>query len=274
MTASNTDRANPSSRAPALYRPTVSPEHGAYVVLFVSFVTGAAAAQHWSWQTTLGLMCACAAFQAEHPLVLQIKQRRSWKPRFLLWGGIYGAIALSLAVYLCLQTSVVAWVVLGAIAAFAIDAIAVFYRQQKSTINELIAFAGICLAAPLAYSVTTGSLTPDVLSLWMLNTLFFGSGIFAVKLRKQKTVSLVPGLAYHAVASGVIVALWYGGWLASTTALSFGLTLLKFGFILARQEWYRGAEIKQVASLETGFALTFLAIAAISLLPAHLPAPV
>ena len=71
----------------------------------------------------------------------------------------------------------------------------------------------------------------------------------------------------------MIVALRYGGWLASTTALAFGLTLLKFGFLLARQEWYQTAEIKQVVSLETGFALTFLAIAPISLLPAHLLAP-
>jgi hypothetical protein len=33
-------------------RPTVSPEHGVYVVLLVSFLTGAAAAQHWTWATT------------------------------------------------------------------------------------------------------------------------------------------------------------------------------------------------------------------------------
>ncbi|MEO1623386.1 MAG: YwiC-like family protein, partial [Cyanobacteria bacterium J06632_3] len=65
------------------YSPTVSPEHGAYVVLIVSFLTGAAAAQQWTWATTLALLCAFCGFQAEHPLVLQIKQRRSWKPRFL-----------------------------------------------------------------------------------------------------------------------------------------------------------------------------------------------
>jgi len=75
---------------PTWHRPTVSPEHGVYVMLFVSFLTGAAAAQHWTWTTTLAIVCAFAGFQAEHPLILQIKQRRSWKPRFLLWGSLYG----------------------------------------------------------------------------------------------------------------------------------------------------------------------------------------
>lgn len=32
----------------AWYRPIVSPEHGAYVVLLVAFLTGAAAAHQWT----------------------------------------------------------------------------------------------------------------------------------------------------------------------------------------------------------------------------------
>ena len=271
MTVSKANRGNSSSLTPILFRPTFSPEHGAYIVLFVAFVTGAAAAQQWTWHTTLGLICAWSAFQAEHPLVLQIKQRRSWKPRFLLWGGIYAAISLGIGGYLYLQTSVVVWVVLGAIAAFAVDAIAVFYRKQRSAANELIAFAGVSLAAPLAYSVTTGSLATGVWGVWILNTLFFGSGIFSVKLRKQKSLSLAPGLFYHAIASTAIAALWYGGWLAAATALAFGLAPFKFCFVLWQREWYRSAAIKHVAALETIFALIFLAVASVSLLPAHLP---
>jgi len=63
------------SKSQAWYRPTLSPEHGVYVVLLVSFLTGAAAAQNWTLATTLALVCAFCGFQAEHPLVLQIKQR-------------------------------------------------------------------------------------------------------------------------------------------------------------------------------------------------------
>ena len=132
----------------AWYSPTLSPEHGVYIVLFVSFLTGAAAAQRWTGFTTLALICTFAGFQAEHPLVLQIKQRRSWKPRFLVWGGIYAGIAVGIAAYLFIQTPVLLWVYLGAIAAFLIDVLAVFNKQQKSVANELVTFAGVCLAAP------------------------------------------------------------------------------------------------------------------------------
>ena len=36
------------------FRPTISSEHGVYIMLLVSFLTGAAAAQQWTWATTLG----------------------------------------------------------------------------------------------------------------------------------------------------------------------------------------------------------------------------
>ncbi|MBE9191603.1 YwiC-like family protein [Gloeocapsopsis crepidinum LEGE 06123] len=258
------------SHAPVWYRPTFSPEHGVYVVLFVSFLTGAAAAQQWTLATTLALICAFAGFQAEHPLVLQIKQRRSWKPRFLVWGGIYTGIALSLAVYLYLQTPVLVWLYLGAIAAFAIDAISVFYRQQKSVMNELLTFAAVCLAASFAYIATTGTWVVSLLGLWLLNTLFFSSAIFTVKLRKPKTASLVPGVIYHAIASVIVGVLWYIGWLTPIAAIAFGIVLLKFGLILVRREWYRTTRIQNVAMLETVSALLFFVIVAIALLPAHL----
>jgi hypothetical protein len=38
---------------PTWNRPTVSPEHGVYVVLLVALLTGAAAAQQWTGATSL-----------------------------------------------------------------------------------------------------------------------------------------------------------------------------------------------------------------------------
>jgi YwiC-like protein len=264
-----------SSRSPAWYRPTFSPEHGAYVVLFGAFLTGVALAQHWTLTTTLALICAFAGFQSEHPLALQIKQRRSWKPQFLLWGGIYGGISLSIAVYLYLQMPMLLWIYLGAIAAFMIDAIAVFYRQQRSMINEILTFSAICLTTPFAYAVTSnGKFDISVLGLWLLNTLFFSSAIFTVKLRKPKTSSLVPSLIYHAIASCLITGLWLCGWLNVISALAFGVVLFKFGLIIGLREWYQKTQIRNVAILETFSALIFTAIVSISLLPSHLPATI
>ncbi|WP_242032747.1 YwiC-like family protein [Oscillatoria sp. FACHB-1406] len=260
----------PSNRTATWYRPTFSHEHGVYVVLFVSLLTGAAAAQQWTLTTTLACLSAFAGFQAEHPLVLQIKQRRSLKPRFLVWGAIYSGIALGIAAYLSLQAPVLIWLYLGAIMAFAIDAISVFYRQQKSVVNELITFAAVCLATPFVYAATVGTLIPTIFGLWALNWLFFSSAIFTVKLRKPKTAALLPGVVYHAIASFIVAALCYFNFLSPFTAAAFIVVLLKFAFILARRNWYQTAPIQKVAILETFCALLFLFITAISLLPAHL----
>jgi hypothetical protein len=270
-------------RSQAWYRPTVSPEHGVYVVLFISFLTGAAAAQRWTWATSLGLISAFFGFQAEHPLTLQLKQRRQWKPRFLIWGGLYAGISLAIAVYLYQhlagwRISPLLWIYLGAIVAFLIDAISVFWRGRKSILNELITFAAICLSAPFAYIATTGTLSTTAIGLWILNTLFFSSAIFTVKLRKPdhgwlKQAPITIGVAYHAIAIIILFGLWYWGWLPPITAAAFSVALLKFGLVLWRQDWYRTTSIQSVATLETTSALLFLTIVAFSVLPAHLSMP-
>jgi hypothetical protein len=251
------------------YQPIFSPEHGVYVILLISFFIGGAAAQYWNLNTSLALIAAFAAFQAEHPLVLQIKQRRSWKPRLLCWGGVYGAIALGIAVYLYLSTPVLIWLYVGAIAAFVVDAISVFYRQQRAIANEILTFAAVCLATPLAYAATTGAITVEVLVLWLFNTLFFSSAIFRVKLRKPKTGSLKPGLIYHLLATVIIIGLWGTSWLNTITAIAFGVALITFGIIGWQIKWYKSTEIKHIALIETLIALVFFAITAVSLLPVH-----
>jgi putative flippase GtrA len=269
------DQSSLKPKSQAWYRPTVSPEHGVYVVLLVSFLTGAAAAQHWTWSTTLALLCAFGGFQAEHPLVLQIKQRRTLKPRFLLWGGLYGGLATAIAFYLYWQqgnlVSPLLGIYLGAIAAFLIDAVSVFYREQKSVLNELITFFAVCLSAPLAYAVTTGTVSTSALGLWLLNGLFFSSTIFTVKLRKDKTRAVTPTLVYHAIAALLVTGLWCIGWLAPLTAIAFGVVLLKLGIVLWQKEWYCTTKIQFISLLETVSASVLLAIVALSVLPAHLP---
>jgi len=128
--------------------------------------------------TTLALVCAFCGFQAEHALVLQIKQRRSLKPRFLIWGGVYAVISGAVALYLYLNHPVLLWIYAGAIAALVVD-VSVLHREQKSVFNELITFAAVCLVAVFAYAATTGIVSLSVIGLWLLNTLFFSSSIFS-----------------------------------------------------------------------------------------------
>jgi drug/metabolite transporter superfamily protein YnfA len=264
-------------KLPAWSRPTVSPEHGVYVVLLVSLLTGAAAAQQCTGATILAMLCAFCGFQAEHPLVVQIRQRKSLKPRLLLWSGIYGGIAAAIALYLYWQVEQpmpLLWIYAGAIVALIFDCVSVLHREQKSIFNEFITFAAVCLAAPFAYVVTTGRISHEVIGLWLLNTLFFSSSIFTVKLRKLKQdESLAAAIQrlvfYHLIATGVVIGLYEVGFLSLFTALAFSIGLVKIGGILWQQRWYRTTQIRHVAMIETLSALLFFLMAAISVLPVH-----
>lgn len=97
--------------------------------------------------------------------------------------------------------------------------------------------------------------------------LYFSSTIFSVKFRKSKTPSVVPMAVFQAIALVVVVGLWWFGGLSLVTAAAIGVSLLKFLLIVGRQEWYRTAPIQRIAMLETGAAVLFLAIVAVSLLP-------
>jgi len=270
MTQTAIQQSNRQHSSQAWYRPMFSPEHGVYVVLAGSFLTGAALAQAWTLSTTLALIAAFCGFQAEYPLELQLKQRRSFKPRFWVWGGLYGVVAAGIAIWLALGTPVLLWLYAGALFALLVDTIEVLRKERKSIVNELVTFAAVSLAAPFAYAATTGTLTHVALGLWVLNALYFSSSIFTVKLRKPQTSSFLPGMIYHAIATLVVVIPYYFGWLNLFTALAFGVALLKFGFVVWQQQWYRNTKIGAVATLETSTALFFIAIVSVSVLPAHL----
>jgi len=255
------------------YRPTLSPEHGVYVMLVVSFLTGAAAAQQWTWATTLALICAYCGFQAEHPFSMQIKQRRSGKPRLLVWLGIYGGMAAAIALWLLWhnpQPELLIAIYGAVIVATLIDGLSIWQRQQKSVWNELITFAAVCGTGPLTYIATTGTLSTTAIALWLLDSLFFSSAILTVKLRKVRTASIGGGFVFHAIGAGLVGLLWQADWLAPITAAAFGVALLKFTLILWQKDWYCNAPIQSVALIETTASLLFGAIVTLSLLPAHL----
>lgn len=251
-------------------RPTFSPEHGVLLVLFGSFLTGAALAQQWTYTTTIALICAFFALQVEHPFVVQLKLRKSWKPRYVVWGSIYGAISLLLAIWIGLKSPTLLWLYGMAAIGLIIEGISTINGKHKSIFNELVSFATICLAAPLAYGATTGGLSLEAMAIWLLNTLFFSSAIFTIKLRRKKTAAFKPGVIYHCCAAAIIISLYSFNYLFWVTALSFSLALIKLGVVFIFQKWYRKARFHSIAIFETRFALLYVAIASISLLPAHL----
>lgn len=255
----------------AWYRPTFAPEHGAFLVLTGSLISGAALAQAWTTETTLACLCANCAMQAEHPFVVQLKQRSTWKPRYLFWASVYGGISLVIALYLAWRSPTLLWLYGCATMALIMDGIAVLKHQQKSIANELVMFAAICLSTLLAFGATTGVLTSQAWGLWILNTLFYASAIFTIKLRKTKTSDLKPGLVFMGIAVLVTIGLFYGQWLLPLTALTFTVALLKFAVVVWKRDWYTQCRFEHIARFETYFMLVYVSLVALTILPKTLP---
>ena len=256
-----------------LYWPTFSPEHGVILVLAGSLLTGASLAQTWTWETWLACLVAFLGLQAEHPLIVQIKQRRSWKPRYLIWAGVYGGIAIAIATYLTYRHPVLLWICGGSVIAIGFDIVAVLRRRQKAIDTEIFMFTAICMATLFVYGTNTGTLTFQAVGLWLLNSLFFASAVFTIKLRKAKTSSLKGSLVYHSVAIAITATLYGLGWLSLVTALTLGIALLKLAVVILFRDWYCNCRFEYIARFETYFALTYTALACLTVLPEYLPAP-
>ncbi|MEM9568413.1 MAG: YwiC-like family protein [Cyanobacteria bacterium P01_E01_bin.34] len=256
------------------YQPTFSPEHGVLVVLMGALLTGTSLAQAWTWQTSLACLAAFLGLQAEHPLTVQIKQRRSLKPRYLIWSMLYGSGALAILTWLTIQHHCLIWVCCGGVIALGANVLAVLNHKQKAINVEILMFSAVCLSTLLAYGATTGSLNARAVGLWLLNTLFFSSSVFTIKLRKSKTKSLKGGLLHHGCATCGIALLYGFDWLALLTALTFAIALLKLSVIIWQLDWYCKTHFGHIARFETYFAISYIALACLSVLPAHLPPPV
>ncbi|MGB3300051.1 MAG: YwiC-like family protein [Phormidesmis sp.] len=253
------------------YQPTFSPEHGVLLVLLGAMLTGASLAQTWNGDTSWACLAAFLGLQAEHPVIVQIKQRRQWRPRYLVWAGIYGMAALAIAPYLSFQHPVLWWILGAGVVALGLDALAVFQRNHKAVANEIVMFTAICLSTLFVYGATTGEMTLQALGMWILNSLFFSSAVFSVKLRKKKTSSLQPSVLYHGVAIALITTLYMMGWLSLFTALVFSVALLKLAVIACWKNWYYTCRFEHIARFETYFALSYTFLAALTVLPPKLP---
>jgi hypothetical protein len=252
------------------WQPTLSHQHGPLVALLVSFLLGAAGAQLWTSATSAALVVVLAAFQAEHPIVQQVRRRRSLQPRLLLWAGLYSVIAFVLGAVLACHTPVLIGLAGLAAVVLGLDALAVLRHRQRGLGHELLVFTAVCLAAPFAWIAGSGRLEPAALGLWVLCSLYFGSSVVLLKLRRDPDASLAPFLLHAGAAVALLLLGLQLNLLTPLEAVAFAVALLKGAWQLGRLPAFRAAPIGQIAAVETGSALLFLALAALALLPATL----
>ncbi|MGI9103299.1 MAG: YwiC-like family protein [Terriglobales bacterium] len=215
----------PNSRVRALVFPR---EHGAWGMLLVPLITGAAAGLDGSgnW-TSLALFttAALALFWLRTPLETALgsspmRAQSAMETNWLLLAiGALGSLAMFCVVLLLWHGGNRQLLTLGAVAALALAVQAVVKKLGRAgrMPAQIIGALGLAATAPAAFYVVTGHLGLRAVGLWFANWLFAGNQIHFVQLRihAARAASLsdkfARGQFFLAGQLAMVVALMLGG---------------------------------------------------------------
>lgn len=170
-------------------KPIITKEHGAWAVLLVPMIVGAAYANTFSWNVVWLALSALGVFLSYvpvHTLLRELAGIHQGKEKLAaaeFWTAAYLGFGVLFIVPLLYQQL---WLLLliGMYGAASFLGNFLLTRKiQKSIASDLTAVAGLTLSAPSAYYVTTGMLDTKALVLWLLHVLFFGCSVFYVHLK-------------------------------------------------------------------------------------------
>jgi hypothetical protein len=250
-------------------------EHGAWAILYGSFLTGLAAAGTLTPALLLFLAAMTGVFLAHEPLAklarsLRHGARSELKRQWALWLAAEMTIAIIAGALLVFLYQFLA---LLPIAFFVAVLLGIHLkltagRKERSIPGELIGAVGLTSAGPSAYYVGSGEIDFAFWLVWLLNALYFASGIFYVKMRVSRF--LKPELfrrrardcaLYHTFVAFLLVLVAYKGWIS-------WLMLLAFAPMISRAFWhtFRAEErlnIKRIGYSEVAFAVAFIVLFAI-----------
>ncbi len=188
-------------------------------MLLIPYGTAVGVAATWSWALGLLLISILAFYIARTSYL-----KRDWRWTIVLL-AVSGASGLPLLWiwhrwWLAVFVAVAAWLA--------------FRPTKRSLVGELVAVGGLTLTAPAAWYVARGELDAMALRLWVLNTLFFASGVFYVKMHVAAAVARDPlasvadrlrcgrnNLVFHAVLVIGLVAMAVGEWIPPLAMLAF-----------------------------------------------------
>ena len=245
----------------------VTREHGSWAVVFVPLVVGIGVAGRFDTSELLLVCVVASGFMMYVPLQTILRHRLARQPsdgrqraaRF--WVSVFGAIGFvsSLVLVLAGFPLVLLFALLAAIF-FGGNFLLVRYFQKTLT-SDLIAVAGLTLGAPAAYYTASARIDEMAVSLWILNVLFFGSGIFYVHMKmhasglKKQPMSLSDkflvgrmNIFYHLILVIIVVGL-------SAVHLTPQLAILAFVPVIAHTMLGTARLSSRVRYKSLGFAL-------------------
>lgn len=221
-------------------------EHGAWGILLIPFLTAVVVAGKFSPAVLLALAAVLAAFLARYPLELLLLPARApstppARAQLRPWAWAYTSVAAALGLLLVAGWRLYLLLPLGALALafFALHLWAGRKRRAHAAPAELLGALGLTLSAPVAWVAATGGLDATGALVWLLNAVFFCSGVLYVRARiRRRQLQRRP----EAAAFGRLTLGFHGGVVFFVLALVYWreaslLVAVPFLVAAARAAW-------------------------------------
>jgi hypothetical protein len=245
----------PVSERAELGKPPLPREHGAWGILLIPFATAVGVSGVFDLKVTL-LLASVLCFYVARASYL----KQNWKWTVVLLAGSAACTAA-----LLLQWRLWWLITLGAAATPL-----AFRRTERSIAVQLIAVAGLTLTAPATWYAATGRMDAKALWLWLLNALYFGGGVFYVKMH---VAAAIRRRAFHGwrekMGLGAGTLLYYTGAMVCLGVLAAAkaipaAALIAFAPVIARAVVGVGRlsptlRIKRLGWTEVAYSLVFAA---------------
>lgn len=206
------------------------PEHGGWFLLLGPFLFGAIAAAQPNADLFVLLLFALASYIARQPLTLLVKAlsgrrtKSDARPAFFALAATGALALLLLGVLIWRGYAFLLWLGIPATVVLAWQLWLVTQREERQLGIELVGAGTLALAAPAAYWVSVGEMTPNGWWLWLLAWLYAASSIVYVYLRlKQRRMKEMSARAEQ-WREGRRTLLYIG----ASIALTLALALLQF----------------------------------------------
>lgn len=267
-------------------RPIVPKEHGAWAVLYGSFLAGVGVTGRVRVPGVLLLVGITAAALANGSLAILVRSaagpaHAERRRHALAWLLIYTAAAgVALAPLLAVfRMSFLLPFGIGAGLFLVVRAVLLRQREDRSLAGELLGTAGLSMVGPVAHAVAVGAVQATAMVLWLLLFLFFASGVFYVRMRVGGLVAERRGdiptatparrscLLYHALLLLAIPALLLAGAAPWPVLLAFAPALWRAAAGLGRNDARLDLHRLGWSEVAVATAFVLLLIAAFRLTP-------
>jgi hypothetical protein len=234
--------------------PLWSRQHGAYITLITSWLTGVLLSSSFYLIHIVILIMLLSGFNFTEFMQDRFLRNSPPSPRKIFWTWAYFILALTSAACVLINVSEFKYLLPFIIIAGLFFLVLTKLKLHKSIMSEFLTFAVISISGLIAFNPHDETAFADLFPLWLLMFLYFSSTIFLVKIRFERIH--ISGINIYLLLSAAALFLSWGNVLI--VWLVIFLMLLRLVPVMAAPEKFKQMKITHIGFIETGFQVLFI----------------